>query len=162
MLVSTVSNTLHPYFHPLTRRMRRAQASGHFVKDFSFAFGVLNTCHPISISKTLAFYSTKSNKTPSFCLVPACSSFFSCGKWPLWIGAIEQHCTLMAAAFSTSSRIMDLATFTVPWAHRKLGNSSAFLTTPNRIRNAHLRSLFGLQLLSFCLDLEANYTSHFC
>jgi hypothetical protein len=36
------------------------------------------------------------------------------------------HCTLIAAAFSTSSRIMDLATFTVPWAHRKLGKSSAF------------------------------------
>lgn len=76
-------------------------------------------------------YSTKSNKTPSFCLVPACSNFFSCGKmWKMatvdWSYRAALHCTLIAAAFSTSSRIMDLATFTVPWAHRKLGKSSAF------------------------------------
>jgi VanZ family protein len=88
-----------------------------------------------------------------------------CGKWPLWIGAIEQLCTApwlpQLSPPVRGSWIWPLSPFPGP-----IGNSAnprrseRHHTVPDR--NAHLRSLFGLQLLSFCLDLEANYTSHFC
>jgi hypothetical protein len=69
--------------------MCRAQALGHFVKDFSFAFGVLNTCHPTSISKTLAFYTQpKATRLHLFALFQHVPTFF------MWKNVENGHCGL--------------------------------------------------------------------